>query len=138
MDRVLLVVGAVAVAGAVAALFGRRRPAAPADNTGQVPRRVDRHDFARPEAPWLVVTFTSATCDTCAGVVERAALLESEQVAVQEVEVSRDGALHERYLIDAVPTLVLVDAGGEVQRAFLGPVTSSDLWAAVAEAREAG
>lgn len=135
MDRVLLVIGAVAIAGVVAALLGRRPAAAPADNTHDVPRRLDRADFARTDTPWLVAVFTSATCDTCAGVLERAFLLESDQVAVQEVEVAGDAALHERYRIDAVPMLLLADAQGEVRRAFLGPVTSAELWAAVAEAR---
>lgn len=65
-------------------------------------------------------------------------LLESSQVAVQEVEVGNDAALHDRYRIDGVPTLVIADAAGEVRRAFLGPVTSTDLWAAVAEVREPG
>lgn len=137
MDRVLLVVGAVAVAGVVVTLL-RQRSAPPAANTHHVPRQLDRADFARPDAPWLVVVFTSTTCRTCAGVWKRAVLLESPEVAVQEAEVGRDHALHERYRIDAVPTLVLADRSGEVRRAFLGPMTATDLWAAVAEAREPG
>ncbi len=134
MDRVLLVIGAVAVAGAVATMLGRRT-AAPAANTHHVPRQLDRSDFTRPDAPWLVVVFTAATCDTCAGVWERAAVLESSHVAVQEAESTRDAALHDRYRIDGVPTLVVADETGVVHRAFLGPVTATDLWAAVAEAR---
>jgi hypothetical protein len=137
MDKVLLVVGAVAVAGLLVALLGRRT-APPAANTHHVPRHLDRADFARPDARWLVVVFTSTTCNTCAGVWERAALLESSEVAVQEAEADRDRRLHERYRIDAVPTLVLADRSGEVRRAFLGPMTATDLWAAVAEVREPG
>ena len=135
MDRLLLVLGAVAVAGVVAALLSRRT-AAPAANTHHIPRQLDRADFASPHTPWLVVVFTSATCSTCAGVVERARSLESPEVAVQEVEVSADAALHERYRIDGVPALVLADAHGAVVESFLGPVTSAVLWAAVAHARD--
>lgn len=137
MDRVLLVLGGIAVAGAVVALLGRRTDA-PAANTTHIPRHLDRTDFARPDAPWLVAVFTSATCSTCAGVWDRARHLESDAVAVTEVEVGRDPALHQRYRIDGVPTLVMADATGTVHRAFLGPVTTADLWAAMAEAREPG
>jgi hypothetical protein len=137
MDRVLLVLGGVAIAGFVAALLGRST-AAPAANTHHIPRHLDRNDFARPDAPWLVGVFSSATCDTCQGVWERARHLESDQVAVVEVEVGAEKALHDRYKIDAVPTVVICDATGEVKRAFLGPTTATDLWAAVAEVREPG
>ena len=84
------------------------------------PAQVDRADFARPDAPWLVAVFTSATCSTCAGVWERAQPLASDAVAVQEVEHGRDRALHDRYGIDAVPATLVVDAdgrgGGQLRR----------------------
>jgi len=137
MDRVLLVLGGIAIAGAIAALLGRKT-AAPAANTHHIPTQLDRADFAQPQAPWLVAVFTSATCDTCAGVWERAQHVASDQVAVVELEVASDKRLHDRYKIDGVPTLVIADAGGEVKRAFLGPMTATDLWAAVAEVREPG
>ena len=95
-------------------------------------------DFDRPDAPWLVVVFTSATCDTCAGVWERAQHLASDAVAVQEAEVTARKDLHDRYAIEAVPATLVADADGVVVRSFLGPVTATDLWAAVAEAREPG
>jgi hypothetical protein len=82
--------------------------------------------------------FTSATCGTCAGVWDRARHLASEAVAVQEVELTASRALHERYRIEAVPTTVVADGDGVVRRHFLGPVTATDLWAAVAEVREPG
>lgn len=134
MDRVLLVLGALAIAGAVAGLLGGSRRDKYVQAT-HVPQLLDRRDFVRPEAPWLVAVFTSATCDTCAGVWERAQHLESNSVAVQRVEVSAEKQLHERYRIDAVPTLVVADDDGVVQHAFLGPVTSAELWAAVASTR---
>ena len=137
MDRVLLVLGGIAIAGVVAALIGRRT-APPAANTHHVPTQLDRADFPRPDAPWLVAVFTSATCDSCAGVWDRARHLESDQVAVVELEVSAEKALHDRYKIDGVPTLVITDVTGEVKRAFLGPTTATDLWAAMADVREPG
>lgn len=134
MDRVLLVLGALAIAGVVAALLGGSRRDKYVQTT-HVPQLLDRRDFVRPDADWLVAVFTSATCDTCAGVWERAQHLESDSVAVQELEVSTEKHLHERYRIDGVPTLVVADDDGVVQHAFLGPVTSAELWAAVAATR---
>ena len=57
---------------------------------------------------------------------------------MQELEHTRDRALHERYAIEAVPATLVVDGDGVVVASFIGPVTATDLWAAVAEAREPG
>ena len=58
MSSALLVIGGVAVALLVAMVLGRK-PGAPASNTHHVPNLLDRNDFVRPEAPWLVAVFTS-------------------------------------------------------------------------------
>jgi hypothetical protein len=128
MDRVLLVLGAVVIAAIVAAVLGRR-PGAPASNTHNVPNLLDRADFVRPDAEWLVAVFTSATCNTCEGVWERAELLASDAVAAQRIDYQDDTRLHERYNIDGVPTLVIADGDGTVKRAFLGPVTATEITA---------
>ncbi len=139
MERIVLAVVLAAVALAVAAVLQRRRrPDAPVRTGYAVPAQVDRADFARPDAPWLVAVFTSATCTSCRGVWDRAQPLASDAVAVQEIEHQDDRALHDRYGIEAVPTTLVVDAEGVVAASFLGPVTATDLWAAVAEAREPG
>lgn len=139
MERLLIVVVVALVAVAVAAVVQRRQtPAAPAPTGYHVPPQLHRPDFARPDAPWLVVVFTSATCNTCAGMWDKARHLESDAVAVQEVEVGTDKALHDRYGIDGVPTTVVADAEGVVRSSFLGPATATDLWAALAELREPG
>ena len=82
--------------------------------------------------------FTSASCSTCAAVLDKSVVLRSDDVDVVDVEYTARGDLHRRYSIDAVPTLLIADATGEVQAAFVGPVTATDLWAAVAECREPG
>jgi hypothetical protein len=139
VERLVLVLVLVAVAVAVAAVVERRRrPAAPTNVGHTLPDQLDRGDFARPEAPWLVAVFTSATCDTCAGVWDKARLLESDDVAVHEVEVSAARDLHHRYRITAVPAVLIAGADGLVRSTFLGPVTATDLWATVAELREPG
>ena len=139
MARVVPAVVLATLVAVLAVYLQRRRPgAAPVVDRHHVPAAVERADFVRPEADWLVVVFTSATCDTCAATWEVARQLDSTAVAVQEVEVKAEPALHERYGIDAVPTTVLCDADGGVVRSFLGPVSATHLWAAVADAREPG
>ncbi len=138
MERVLITVALVAVAVVIAVVLQRRKPDAPTQASWTVPAQLDRRDFLRPDAEWLVATFTSATCQTCAGVKEKVALLESPVVATQDLEAVEDKALHDRYGIDAVPTLVIADRHGVVTASFVGPVTAADLWATVADLREPG
>lgn len=139
MERLVLAVVLIAVAAGVAWLIQRRRPDAPtAPPEYSVPTHVDRADFARPEAPWLVLVFSSATCDACRGTWEKATILEADDVAVQEVEVAAEPELHQRYQIDGVPLVVIADAAGVVRAGFVGPPTATDLWATVAELREPG
>jgi hypothetical protein len=139
VERLVLVVVIAVVAAVVAAIMQKRlSPDAPVPTGYNVPAQLHRSDFNRPDAPYLVVVFTSATCHTCAGIWEKVEHLESDAVAVQAVEVSADGDLHDRYGIDGVPTTVIADAVGVVRKSFLGPATATDIWAAVAEVREPG
>lgn len=139
LERLLpaLLIAAVVV---VAVIVVQRRSAPPTRPQGahRIPTDIDRRDFPRPEAPWLVAVFSSRTCETCAGVLARVAPLDSDQVAVCDVEVSEAPELHARYGIDSVPITVIVDVDGVVVDSFAGPVSSTHLWAAVAEAREPG
>jgi hypothetical protein len=124
------------VAFAVAFLAQRRAPHAPARTGHGVPAQLDRADFVNPAAPWLIAVFTSATCDVCADTWQKATVLESSDVAVQQIEYQSDRRLHDRYAIEAVPLLLVVDDRGVVRNSFVGPVSATHLWAAVAEARE--
>ena len=127
----------VVVAAVLAVIVERRRPAPPTQAAWSVPAQLDRADFDRPDAPWLVAVFTSATCETCVRTQAQAAVLASDDVVVQEVEVSARKDLHQRYKIEAVPIILLADGEGVVQASFVGPPTATDLWAKVAEARAA-
>ena len=137
MDRLILALVVVVVAAAIGELVRRRRTADPPTQARyEAPSQLDRADFDGDG--WLVAVFTSDSCSTCADVVRKAEVVRSDDVTVQSVsfQVGRD--LHERYGIDAVPCLVIADGEGVVHRAFIGPVTATDLWAAVANAREPG
>ncbi len=137
MGRLLLAVGLVAVVAVVAEIVRRRRAADPPTQVrGEIPSQLDRADFDG--GGWLVAVFTSATCSTCADVVRKADVLRSDEVTVATVTFQEHRNLHERYDIDAVPCLLIADADGVVHAGFLGPVTATDLWAAIANAREPG
>jgi hypothetical protein len=123
---------------AIAWLMRRRKPEAPPRDVYPVPRQLDRADFPRPDAPWLVALFSSTVCDSCRGLPPKLAALESSAVATCEIEASKRGDLHRRYEISAIPMTVVADAEGVVRRAFVGAFTATDLWAAVAESRAPG
>lgn len=139
MERVLLTAALIAVAAVAAALIQRRQPDAPTQaRSYRVPSQLDRDDFGRPDAPWLVAVFTSATCDACKNAWQKAALLECADVSVQELEAVTDRVVHQRYGIDGVPMVVFADAEGVVRASFVGPATATDMWATMAELREPG
>lgn len=134
--RLLVAVAVVALAAGAAALVRRRRSGDPPTQPRyELPAQLDRRDFERPDAPWLVAVFTSDTCTTCADVVAKADVLRSADVAVTNVTFQAARDLHTRYAIEAVPCLVIADADGVVQAGFVGPVTATDLWATLARLR---
>jgi thioredoxin-related protein len=121
----------------LANLWQRKRQVdAPTQGATEVPSQIDRSDFARPDAPWIVLAFTSATCQTCSDIERKVRVLETNSVAIQILEYTAERELHERYKVDAVPTVLMADANGVVQANFLGPVSATDLWAALARARD--
>jgi hypothetical protein len=139
MLRVVIAVAIVALAAGVAAIVNRRRRSdPPTQPRHEIPAQLDRADFGEPSSPWLVAVFSSDSCHTCADVVAKAEVMRSDEVAVDIVPYQTRRDIHLRYAIDAVPCLVVADAAGAVHAGFLGPVTATDLWAAVAEARQPG
>ncbi len=134
--RILIAVVLLAVAAGVAWWLERRRAAAPpTQGHAVVPQQLDRHDFPRPDAAWLVVLFTSKSCESCAGLLDKAQPLASDGVSVTEVEYGAQPALHRRYRIDAAPITLVVDAQGVTRASFVGAFAASDLWSTLAELR---
>ena len=132
-----VIVGVVVVVALLANLWQRKRQVdAPTQGASEVPSQIDRSDFVRPDASWIVLAFTSATCQTCSDIERKVRVLETNSVAIQILEYTAQRELHERYKIDAVPTVLMADANGVVQANFLGPVSATDLWAALARARD--
>jgi hypothetical protein len=134
--RIVLAIALVALAAIVAwVLDRRRRPAAPARGRALFPQQVDRNDFPRPDAPWLVVLWSSRTCEGCQGLFDKIAPVASDDVAVVEVEYQTDPELQQRYGIEAAPITMIVDARGVTRAAFTGTFTATDFWAKLAELR---
>jgi hypothetical protein len=128
----------IAAAAAIAWWLRRRQPQAPTQSHYQVPTQLDRNDFDGIGVPWLVVVFSSVTCHTCGEALAKASVVACDDVVVQDVSYQTRKDLHTRYRIDAAPTTVLADAEGVVRAAVVGAPTATDLWAAIAEARDPG
>ena len=136
MERLLIALGIAVVAVVIGLVWRRRRgPDAPTRSNRAVPEQLDRADFASPDAAWLAAVFTSATCSSCADVQAKVEVLCSDNVAVDVIEYQSRPDLHQRYRIDSVPLVVIADDAGVVRQHFLGPVTATDLWAAMARLR---
>ena len=114
----------------------KRKPDAPAQIRGAVPHQLSRSDFDDSQKNWLVAVFASSTCDACRDVATKASVLESGEVSVQIIDFTEMRGLHQRYQIDSVPTLVIADKDGVVRFATVGPITATDLWAALAKCRD--
>ena len=139
MVQVLIAVAVLAIALTVGAVLRKRRVVdAPTQPMFSAPAQIDRADFADAGAPWLVAVFSSASCNACADVVRKARVLTCADVAVVDVEYPSATALHRKYHVDAVPIAIVADRAGVVRASFVGPMSATDLWAAVAEARHPG
>jgi len=141
VTNLLIALGIIVVVGAAAVVLRRRAVVdAPSQKEWTVPTQIDPTDLVggsyTTSSSWSIAIFTSASCHVCSDVVAKARVLQSSQVRVIEFEYGAHRAMHDKYRIDAVPTLVVLDSEGVVRRHFLGPVTATDLWAAVAQTRD--
>ena len=124
------------IAAILSFIVRRRKPDAPSQTSHVVPQQLSRKDFESDQKPWLLAVFTSSTCDACQGVATKAKVLASKDVEVQIIDYLDRRDLHARYSIDAVPTTVIADHLGVVRFGVLGPITATDLWAAMARCRD--
>lgn len=137
MNSLLTAVGIAGIVAIAALLIRRNRVSdVPTQKLFVAPTQIDRTDFMSQSQDWLVVVFTSASCHVCADMAAKAKVLATREVAVIEVEYEMQRDLHTRYNIEAVPTIVICDVRGVVFKSFMGPLSATDLWAAMATARE--
>ena len=136
VERLILAAVVVVVALIIAGIVQRRRPDAPTQSrTAPIPQQLDRADFASPTTPWLIVVFSSDTCDACEEALTKARSLESEDVGLVEVTWQASPEVHKRYAIETVPMLVIAGPDGAVNAGFIGPPPTTELWAAMASAK---
>ena len=121
VPRLIIALALVLVAAAIAWRLRTQAEPDPVRPAGEIPRQLHRVDFPRADAPWLVVLFSSATCDSCAVMASKVRVLESADVVACEIEYGRDHALHERYAIDSVPLVVVADGEGVAPRRSSAP-----------------
>jgi hypothetical protein len=133
MERLLIAVGLALLAVVVVWFIQRRRPArAPTEAAShEAPAHIDRSEFVSPEVRWLIVVFSSETCEACQQVLANAHRLVARDVAVEDVTFQSDRDRQERYGITAVPTTVLVGPDGVVQRWWIGTVRVDEMAAAL-------
>ena len=136
MIRVAIVAVVLVVAVVLNRVLSKRTVQAPTQADPSMPTQVDRKDFSEPSKEWLVLAFTSSTCNTCEDIERKAVVLKSQSVAVEICEYTAHRELHKKYAIDAVPTLLIADGRGIVRKGFLGPASATDIWAALARVRE--
>lgn len=120
MTTLFIVVAIVVVAVAAAAVVNRRRPDVPTSPHFGVPQQLDRGDFAAPQTQWLLVLFSSQTCLACEDARAVLESIDTPLLHLQELDAREDQALHHRYGIDAVPTVVLADDEGVVRWSYIG------------------
>ncbi len=133
MERLLVLVILTVIAVGISLMLQRRRPEAPTAPSYRAPGQVDRADFVSEGADRLVVVFTSATCEGCITVWKVVSsmgstdIAASANIAVQKVEIEETPNLHRRYKIDGVPTTLVIDRDGVVQKSYFGPIPAEVL-----------
>jgi hypothetical protein len=117
MDRVLIAVAVVALAGVLAALWRARRERAIL--------RVDPADFGLDGSGHAVAGFTSPMCHSCGLWMTE---LETNGIAPAFVDVKERPDLAERYGVRSTPAVLLVDLDdGTVVRHFHGDPHAADV-----------
>lgn len=124
---------------AILLLVARKKKPQTQVTSFDLPTQIDVEDFEDPTCELHVIMFSSEHCDGCDSVWDKAQVLSSSTVEVLKASYQdkQGRILHDKYQIEAVPSLVICDADGKTLKAFLGSVTATDLWAAVAELRGA-
>ena len=127
MSRVIVLVLLSSAASLTAVLLRKLNKRNFLTSGWSIPGHLSREDFWFTNESWLVVIFSSESCETCKPLVAESMKLSSLGIAIQEIAVETNKDLHEKYGIDAVPMLLLVDKFGVVRSSHLGPTNSEEV-----------
>mgnify|MGYP001170249808 FL=1 len=117
---VLLVLTLGGVAVGISFIANKRKPDTPTVPKFVLPFQLDRNDFENVESDWLLVLFSSDTCDSCNFVHDQISNLTLPSLQVQNVEFPSDNLLHKKYSVSSVPSLLLANQNGVVEWSFAG------------------
>jgi thioredoxin-related protein len=104
----------------VSSLANRRTPDSPSVPRAIMPYQLDRGDFDDPNGEWIFALFTSNTCDACELVISQVSKISLPNLVIQIIDFADNKALHQKYEIHSVPSLILADHQGVVQWSFAG------------------
>lgn len=128
MSGAILTAALVGGAAAAVGLLLRRRGSQHGGlDLHGVPVRLEPADLGLSPSEWTLVVFTDSECASCASTVAAAREMTAGRVALVEVDYRVRSDLHEKYRVDAVPTLLLVGDDGIVDSWFVGPPADEDL-----------
>ncbi len=117
---ILLVLALGGVAFGVSFWANRRKPDSPTVPKFVLPFQLDRNDFESSESEWLLVLFSSETCNSCLTVLEQISSLTIFNLHIQNVEFPSGKDLHKKYSVESVPSLLLSNEKGVVEWSFAG------------------
>ncbi len=114
----VLLLGAFAVV--VAYLVNKRNADSPSVPKNSLPIQIDRTDFEKPKTEWILVFFSSNSCDSCQKVRDLLESLTLDSLHIQEVEFPQETTTHQRYGIDSVPITLVAGTDGVVIWSYAG------------------
>ena len=114
----MLLLGTFAIG--VAFFVNRRNTDSPTVPKSSLPIQIDRTDFECPETEWLLVFFSSDSCESCHKVRHLLKAQEIRLLHIQEAIFPKDNFLHQRYGIESVPIVLLAGIDGVVVWSFAG------------------
>lgn len=139
--QVLIGFAVVAVIALVTTVVSRRfappaRQFVPPPSTFGVPAQMSLEDISPQFRPWVLVLFTSQTCEGCLRARSLAQTIRSEGLEIKFIDSSEQPGLFEKYSIEGVPLFVLCDESGLVCGHMFG--SSSELFEMIAGVARSG
>ncbi len=113
-------------AAIVAFLVNKRNSDSPSVPKNSLPIQIDRSDFENPKTEWILILFSSDSCDSCQEVRNLIKGLALDSFHIQEVEFPQETSTHQRYGIDSVPITLVAGTDGVVVWSYAG-VPTADL-----------